>query len=57
VKVTRLPPPHVIAEGDQPQGSRIYLHPESILANDENDRNFINRAQLAIMQVMTGYFS
>ena len=41
---------------DKPQGSRGKLNPESLLPNDDDEQLFRERAQLAVMQVLTTHF-
>ena len=57
VKVTRLPPPELAGKEELPQGSRAKLHPESILPTDQDEKQFIERAQLAVMQTLSTYFA
>ena len=55
VKASRLPPPELIAETDEPQGSRGKLQPESLLPSNEDEEVFMDRAQFTVMQILTNF--
>ena len=56
VRVAKIPPPEIEAKVDKPQGSGGKLNPESLLHNDDDEQLFRERAQLAVMQVLTTHF-